>query len=189
MYSIGKNEVYASYGFLSLSGLGLALGRIFSSDYPSSYFFRDDEDYISTYKAIPPLLGALNIGYKRNIFKNKLCVTSNFSYSQVNRNNISNNNDSLSFKTKDKIFCIMPGIEYHYFNRKIVQMYVGAQVGLLIFSQKYIGFNNEIKKHNEFFVAFQVDAFGIRIGKKIAGFAEIGFGNTGIVKLGISGRF
>lgn len=187
--NVGKNEIYTSYGFMSLSGLSLALGRIFSKDYPSSYFFRDNNEYTSTYKVIPPLLSALNFGYKRYVFKNKLCVTSNFIYSQINQNNISNINDTLSFKTKDKVFCIMPGIEYHYFYRKIVQMYVGAQVGLFIYNQKYIGFNNEIKKHNELFIAFQLDAFGIRVGKKIAGFMEIGFGNAGIVKLGISGRF
>jgi hypothetical protein len=188
-YQLGKNEIYASYGFLSISSLISGLGRpSFDQDFPSTYFYNKNKYSVKS-KEIPPVLGALNIGYKRYFLKNKICVTANFSFNQINAYYTYSVNDSLSFRIKDKVFCIMPGFEYHYFNRKLVQLYTGAQIGLLIYNQKYFGYNNEIKKHNEFSVAFQVDAFGIRVGKKIGGFAEIGFGNAGIVKVGISGRF
>ena len=35
----------------------------------------------------------------------------------------------------------------------------------------------------------QIDALGIRIGKKIGAFVEAGFGFNGIIKVGLSGQF
>ncbi len=186
---LGKNEIYSSYGFLSASGLGIGLGRTnLSQDFPSSYFYNKSK-YTITNKEIPPLIGALNFGYKRYFVKNNIAVLADITYGQINKDyKFNNNNDSLSFKTKDYLVAIMPGFEYHYFNRKLVQLYSGVQLGVFIYNQKYTDYKSEVK-HKEINFAFQVDAFGVRVGKKIGGFIELGFGFGGIVKVGISGRF
>lgn len=185
---LGKNEIYISYGILSASGLGIGLGRTsFNQDFPTSYFYNKDNYAVKT-KEIPPIIGALNFGYKRYFVKNKIAVLANITYSQTNTNYTHNSNDSLNFKTKDYLIAVMPAFEYHYFNRKIVQLYSGVQLGLFIYNQKYADYKSEIK-HKEINFAFQVDAFGVRIGKQIGGFLELGFGFGGIVKIGISGRF
>jgi hypothetical protein len=185
---LGKNEIYISYGILSASGLGIGLGRTsFNQDFPSSYFYNKDKYAVKT-KEIPPLIGALNFGYKRYFVKNKIAVSANITYSQINTNYTHTNTDSLSFKTKDYLIAFMPAFEYHYLNKKIVQLYSGVQLGLFVYNQKYQDYKSEIK-HKEINFAFQVDAFGVRVGKQIGGFIELGFGFGGIVKVGISGRF
>lgn len=185
---LGKNEVYASYGFLSFTGLGIGLSRpSFNKDFPSDYFFNKEKYNVKSVE-IPPLIGALNFGYKRYFVKNKIAVSMNLSYGQINTQYSSKINDTLSFKTKDYLLAIMPGFEYHYFNRKIVQLYSGVQFGVLIHNQKYNDYKSEIK-HKDADFAFQIDAIGIRVGKQIGGFVELGFGFAGIVKIGISGRF
>lgn len=186
---LGKNELYVSYGILSLSGLGIGLGRTsLNKDFPTDYFYNKTNYNVST-KQIPPLIGAFNFGYKRYFVKNKIAVLFDVTLGQINTTYKNKNTDSLSFKTKDNLIAIMPGFEYHYFNKKIVQLYSGFQLGFFIYNQKYTNYQNNTKKHNEINFAFQIDAFGVRVGKKIAGFLELGFGFGGIVKVGISGRF
>ncbi len=185
---LGENEIYISYGFFSASGLGIGLGRTsLNQDFPTEYFSNKDRYAIKT-NEIPPLIGALNFGYKRYFVKNKMAVLANITYSQLNTRYTHANNDSLNFKTKDYLIAFMPAFEYHYLNKKIVQLYSGVQLGIFVYNQKYQDYKSETK-HKEINFAFQVDAFGVRVGKQIGGFVELGFGFAGIVKVGISGRF
>lgn len=180
-----KNELYASYGLFSFSSIFIGY-RIVDSDFPSDYI-TNKNNYSKKLTEIPPVLGTLNFGYKRYI-KNKFGILMNITYSQINGSFQNKISDTLSFKTKDNIVAILPGFEYHYFNRKIVQLYSGIQLGVYVKNKKLIDNRQTIKQKNVGF-AFQVDALGVRVGKKIGGFVEIGFGFNGIVKVGISGQF
>ncbi len=190
-YTLGKNEIYFSYGFLSVSNM-IIDGGFFSSYNPqllSVRNYKTNENYYTKFINIPPAIGSLNFGYKRYLFKNKIGVSLNSIYCQINAIYTSKKNDSLNYKTKDRVFCIMPGFEYHYYNKKIVQLYSGFQIGVCYYNQKEFAISNNNKTiHNQFKFAFQIDALGIRVGKKIGGFVEFGIGYNGIVKVGISGR-
>jgi len=189
---LGKNEVYFSYGFLSVSNM-IIDGGFFSSFNPqllSANNYKIKENYNQKFTKIPPAIGSLNIGYKRYFIKNKLCVSANFIYCQINAKYVSQKNDSLNYNIKDRVFCVLPGVEYHYYNKSIVQLYSGFHLGICYYNQKQSTISNKnTTTHSQIKVAFQADLFGIRVGKKIGGFIELGVGYNGIIKVGISGRF
>ena len=180
-----QNEIYSSYGMFSFSSIFIGY-RITDNDLSFDYL-TNKSNYTKKLTEIPPLLGTLNFGYKRYI-KNKFGIIMNITFSQINGSYKNKFNDTLSFKTKDNIIAILPGFEYHYFSRKVLQLYSGIQLGMYIKNKKFIDYRQTIKHKNAGF-AFQIDALGIRIGKKIGVFVEADFGFNGIIKVGLSGQF
>ena len=84
------------------------------------------------------------------------------------------------------------GLRFTYYQTNLVQLYSGLSLGVRM--------NVESKKStlpygsfapfiNDVGVAFQATAFGVRFGKQVYGFAELGCGYKGILNVGIGTRF
>ena len=65
-------------------------------------------------------------------------------------------------------------------------MYSGIGLGYAFMKDKYTtdDGSDEIKNSGEF--AFHINAFGVRFGKNIGGYVEVGYGYKGLVNLGVS---
>jgi opacity protein-like surface antigen len=76
--------------------------------------------------------------------------------------------------------------DYYWLNREWVQLYSGAGLGIAMVTeeQKELGL-----EETEYWFAFHVNAFGCRVGKRVAGFVELGFGYNGILSAGITAAF
>ncbi len=87
---------------------------------------------------------------------------------------------------------ITAGVRFTYFQTDFVQLYSGLSLGarmnihsrMLPDPYSSVGANVESSSFT-----FQATAFGVRFGKKVYGFAELGYGYNGILKVGIGTRF
>ena len=132
-------------------------------------------------------LGHWSLGYRRHF-------SSRFNAGiEVSTQSISQQytiDDSGSGTRKTNYYSIMPAAEFLYMNRENVKLYGNAMVGLGIFSNKETSDMSSVENttYTNQHVAFQVNLFGIRVGRKYAGFAEIGVGMKGIFGIGFSAR-
>ncbi|MFN8261978.1 MAG: hypothetical protein U0T07_00470 [Chitinophagales bacterium] len=128
----------------------------------------------------------VGITYK-HYFKKMWCLTSSFSYARTFQTH-TYTNPNFSFKKYDNIFSLMIGAECHYLNKKWVSLYSGLAIGGFLW-QNRVDNKDGINKTVDGYVAFQVNALGIRVGKRFGGFLELGFGNSGIINGGFSIKF
>lgn len=81
--------------------------------------------------------------------------------------------------------------EYRYVNQGIVQVYSGLGIGFTYGTEELTPPPSEqsiveTTTGDVSSIAYQVNAIGVRIGKKFAGYAEFGYGYKGILNLGFS---
>lgn len=84
------------------------------------------------------------------------------------------------------------GLRFTYYQTNFVQLYSGLSLGV----RMNVETKNSILPYDSFApsignvgVAFQATAFGVRFGKQVYGFAELGCGYKGILNVGIGTRF
>lgn len=80
---------------------------------------------------------------------------------------------------------IMPSVRFAYLNRPHLNLYSGLSLGLSIAHQSW---PIDASKSGVS-ACFQVTCFGVSVGEKLFGFAEIGFGMKGLGCFGIGYRF
>ncbi len=132
-------------------------------------------------------MGAIFISY-RHIFKNELLlwgITAGMSNSKSEIYNVGQYEGEL-----ERQF-ITVAIEWHYryVNQGPIQVYSGIGVGYNYATETLtpppemstIATTNNISN-----IAYQVNAVGVRLGKKYAGFIELGYGYKGIINIGFS---
>lgn len=90
---------------------------------------------------------------------------------------------SGEFKGSNRYLTALLRGDYRWLNRG-VQLYSGLGVG-----GSYLTSDVGGKSDNSLGVAFQVNALGVRVGKRVGAFAEAGFGFNGILTLGVSAKF
>lgn len=81
---------------------------------------------------------------------------------------------------------LIPFIHFHWFNRPVVSMYSGAGIGWDFIHQKDSGISKNERETN---IGLQFTFYGISVGRRVFGFAEVGVGNLGILRWGIGYRF
>lgn len=122
--------------------------------------------------------GVFNLGYKYAI-KNRFMIGANISYEELKATTNFSNIFGSSDPTIDEFSNITIAIEtdYRYISKPSFQMYSG--IGLAYFTTGEYDTN----------FSFQGTALGFRIGKKLAAYAELGFGYKGIAQIGASYQF
>lgn len=80
---------------------------------------------------------------------------------------------------------------YKYIAQPNFQLYSGLGWGYSIVSEKFnlTKSTNILKNENHSRLGVQLDLLGVRVGNKVAGFFELGLGNAGVLKGGISIEF
>lgn len=81
------------------------------------------------------------------------------------------------------------GTEYHYISGEWFQMYSGLSIAYTSQMANYTGSSSELEDSNDGFFNFQVNAVGLRVGKKLAGVVELGVGYKGVASAGLSFQF
>lgn len=85
---------------------------------------------------------------------------------------------------------ITPGVQYEWYNRGIVTMY--SELGLTFDITKRYDHHQGVTYHDDvkLYVRPNVTPFGITVGRKLFGFAEVlSFGPRGFINAGIGYRF
>lgn len=101
----------------------------------------------------------------------------------------------LEYKSGDtgsermNFYSIMPALDVTYYQSRNVKLYGSAMAGV-----GFVGFsssmgNDDGSSSGTAVFSFQVNPIGIRVGRQVAGFAELGAGLKGIVTLGVSAAF
>lgn len=78
-------------------------------------------------------------------------------------------------------------VKFIYIDQSLVQVYVLTGLGILLVRTKDQRFLHDTKMYG--WPTTQLTPIAIRVGKKLGGFAEIGYGYKGIINLGVSARF
>ena len=80
------------------------------------------------------------------------------------------------------------GTEYHYVHKDWFQMYSGASIAYTSQNADFTT-SSDIEDTNDSYFNFQVNAVGLRFGKALGGFVELGVGYRGYVNAGLSYQF
>ena len=76
-------------------------------------------------------------------------------------------------------------LDYRYLNRSRFQMYSGIGIGVMFNEEKNETYLYQ-ESSEEFNLAYQVNAIGIRYGRVFGVFAELGYGYKGLLKFGLN---
>ena len=68
-------------------------------------------------------------------------------------------------------------------------MYSGVSIGYTLESADFTTSNASIEDKNDGYFNFQLNAIGLRVGKSLAGVAELGVGYKGFASVGLSFQF
>lgn len=78
-------------------------------------------------------------------------------------------------------------LDYHWVMKEALQLYSGAGFGVRYRHGTYQ--TNESDTLNKVLPTFHLNAIGVRFGKKVGFFAELGAGYKGILSFGLNGQF
>jgi hypothetical protein len=94
--------------------------------------------------------------------------------------------DNFWFKTGVSYYTFMARGDYTWLDTKWADLYSGAAIGMSFVSEEEVA---QKTSDTETWVAFHVNALGIRVGRQLAGFLELGFGYNGIAAIGLTAGF
>jgi hypothetical protein len=135
-------------------------------------------------------IGIFSFGYNRFISK-KIKLGFNANYTSINNGIEYSKNGAVvrHIKWSDDFLSFMLRADFHYVKKENLSMYSGLAVGVsFITSKEGAGAEGLSIPANTAF-AFQINGFGIRVGKGFGFFAEVGFGYLGILNAGFNIRF
>lgn len=89
---------------------------------------------------------------------------------------------------REKNYIAAAELDYHWAMRPGFQLYSGAGFGVRIRRGTYTD-EGETDKVTKALPAFHLNALGLRVGKKVGFFAELGLGYKGILAAGINAQF
>jgi len=100
---------------------------------------------------------------------------------------VKDKNNSASDFT-ESFYTFMPGVKFNWFRKEHFGMYSGVAAGIMIASGDTKG-NPNVKGESEVYFMGQGTALGVEFGGAFRGFAELGFGEKGVLCAGIRYKF
>ncbi|MDA9057135.1 hypothetical protein N9K49_04750 [Flavobacteriaceae bacterium] len=126
--------------------------------------------------------------------KDRWMLGASLAYQTVHRKLLLDNKESG--KSSSAVYSFGVETDYRYISNKSFQMYSGLGAGYAFGKSSFtledpnLEFKDKNKTDDKInYFTFHVTALGFRVGKKLAAFAEIGFGYKGILNGGISYQF
>lgn len=175
--SYSKNEIYGSYGAASAQEIASFFDNMLA--FPISFFLLSAESHSP--------VGPVMIGYRHYVNKH-ISFGIMGSYTAYKTDYKYTLNDSVIGRTDDKFYTVMARGDINYINDNYFQIYSGLSVGLTNFKTNYADStsSNGLSTNH---LAYQINLVGVRVGKNIGAFIELGFGYNGIFNGGISYKF
>lgn len=176
--SYDHHDISVSYGMFMTDQFNNLNSGMLNDLFPEQRYVGDE--YRST--------GAIFLTY-RHMFRNELFlwgITAGLSSSSSKVYNVGQYEGEL----KRQYYTVALEWEYRYVNHGNVQVYSGLGLGFTYgteeltpppFEPATMASTGDISS-----VAYQLNAIGIRVGKKFGGFAEFGYGYKGIINIGFS---
>ena len=109
----------------------------------------------------------------------------------VNKQDVMSGKDKIG-ESKNSYYTLMPAVKFDWLRKKNFGMYSKLAVGATLRSEKYDSSNNSNRDYDdsEVHVNWQASLLGIEAGSPtIRGFAELGFGEQGIILAGVRYKF
>lgn len=179
------NEFYLGYGpgFASMQSYYETTNDIVNDIFSGLF----GADQVSTNSQS---IGVFSFGYNRFVSnKIKLGLNTNFTSYHNTQDYTKNGVTTHQAKWTDNFWSIMIGGDFHYVKKDNLTMYSGIAVGAcFISSDAGSGLDGESIPNSTQF-AFQINAFGIRVGRAFGFFAEAGFGYNSMLTAGFNVRF
>lgn len=133
--------------------------------------------------------GAIFLEYNYAI-KNKLTLGVDLVYEGFFKDVVSF--DTVIGKQRDNTLTFGVKCDYNYLSKPTVRLYSGIALAFSLMMQQFTSNDpatTGVTNANNGAFNFQVTGIGVRYGKQIAGFAELGFGYKGILSAGLSFQF
>jgi len=125
-----------------------------------------------------------NLSYYYRI-KPKIAIGMGIGYNSTQNAGIHKQNSKPSYQTKTAVMAFE--MKFFYQEKEHLSLYGKAGFGNFYRQDQMTSYPDEI--YSDAAITFQATPLGIRFGKKVGAFAEIGYGYKGIINLGVSGRF
>lgn len=174
-----KSEVSFGYGLLSIQEVGTEFGiglMTYAFD-----FFSDSSDVDAP---VGPVMLRFNSFVSSNI-----SVGATGSYTNIKIKNLSTT-DPKDVSTFDiKFYTLIGHVNLNYFPKNIVQLYSGISLGFTYATAKATSTYTKPYNNGGTTMAYHVNALGIRVGRDVGGFLELGLGYNGIINGGFSVKF
>ena len=87
----------------------------------------------------------------------------------------------------DHYISFVPMVRLHWLNRRWVSLYSAVGIGITIDYNRYSV--HEVETNNDVNITGQITPLGITVGRRLFGFAEVGYGAQGIIVGGIGYKF
>jgi|GEM_PF-6662695 len=168
-----KNQIHVSYGFASLTTIAHAVGTIFIAAIDKDWDLETS--------------GSINFGYTYNV-NQRLGLGVDATYEHL----------KASSTLKYDVWSWLARARWYYMQKEKIAMYgkLGAGVIVAFFDddKKSSSSSSSDKKNEDEDIstrfALQVSPFGIEVGgQTLRGFAEAGFGEQGVIQLGVRCSF
>lgn len=175
--SYDHHDIMIGYGLFIPDQFKSVSSSMLNDLYPAGRYVRDN------YSSI----GTVFITY-RHIFRNELLlwgITAGMSNSTSEIYNVGQYKGEL----KRQFYTVAIEWEYRYVNQGPVQVYSGLGLGFTYGTETLTpppdlsatSSTGDISN-----IAYQINAVGVRLGKKYAGFVELGYGYKGVINVGFS---
>ena len=85
-------------------------------------------------------------------------------------------------------FSLMPKMEITYVQHGVFAAYSAVAVGVSYLTRKVNNANGTTETGTLWRVGYQISLVGVRVGKNVGGFLELGYGYQGMFRLGLSAK-
>ncbi len=174
-----SNEFYAGYG----AGSIFYFTGISNKSYQGQYSNSSDKYLRSA--------GTFYMGYNRTLNR-VISLGINFSYMPANTEYYhylydyeTHSSTDETWTATDNLLGALTRITFSYLNRPMFRIYSAFALGVIVDCGK-VNYNGESFSKRNIYPGIQLTMFGVRFGRALGGFLEMGFGTSGIVNAGIS---
>lgn len=129
--------------------------------------------------------GALGVVYGYRV-RRWLEVGASFTYMGYYRNLLRTSDGGVARRQREHYLTLMPYVRFSWLNRRSVRLYASLHLGYQLGCERYFSMDKAVT-YNYF--AGQFTPFGISVGRRLFGYAEIGIGMRGVFVGGIGYRF
>lgn len=176
-----KNELVMSYGVYSIPDISFEFG-IFEKVFINDAFVKDSVRFSDVSGS-----GSICAGYHRYLGK---IVAIGFSATIDAIRHAIEFDKETSFRSSATVVSIMPAINFHYIRTKLFSVYGGGSAGVAAWIYKTDYTDNSLNASGvKWMFAYQLTLIGMRVGKDVGGFIEMGCGYQGMLKAGLSLKF
>ena len=176
-----KNELVISYGVYSIPDISFELG-IFDKVFINNVFSRDSVRYCDVTSS-----GNITAGYHR--YLGKVVAIGVLATIDAIRHSVEFDKQT-SFRSSGIVISVMPAINFHYIRTSLFSVYGGGSAGAVAWIYTTDFTDNSLNASGiKWTFAYQLTLIGMRVGKDVGGFIEMGCGYQGMVKAGLTLKF